>query len=293
MIISINIIENRSLKFVDKRHWNKFKKRKINFVALAIIVLLAIIAIFAPNFSPYEPLAQDYENILLPPSRSHIFGTDNLGRDIFSRVIYGSRITVQIGLFASILASSLGLIQGLIAGYFGGILDTLIMRFTDILLSIPTILLAIAIIAILGPSVNTLIFAIAIASMSQFTRVVRGTVLYVKEYTFVLASRAIGQGDLNILFKHILPNILGPVIVLATIRVAGAILVGAALSFIGLGAQPPTPEWGALLNEARIYLRTAWWFTLFPGMTLAVTILSINILGDSLRDIFDPKTYYS
>jgi peptide/nickel transport system permease protein len=293
MIISINIIENRSLKFVDKRHWNKFKKRKINFVALAIIVFLVIIAIFAPNFSPYEPLAQDYENILLPPSRSHIFGTDNLGRDIFSRVIYGSRITVQIGLFASILASSLGLIQGLIAGYFGGILDTLIMRFTDILLSIPTILLAIAIIAILGPSVNTLIFAIAIASMSQFTRVVRGTVLYVKEYTFVLASRAIGQGDLNILFKHILPNILGPVIVLATIRVAGAILVGAALSFIGLGAQPPTPEWGALLNEARIYLRTAWWFTLFPGMTLAVTILSINILGDSLRDIFDPKTYYS
>lgn len=278
---------------MDKRHWNKFKKRKINFVALAIIVFLVIIAIFAPNFSPYEPLAQDYENILLPPSRSHIFGTDNLGRDIFSRVIYGSRITVQIGLFASILASSLGLIQGLIAGYFGGILDTLIMRFTDILLSIPTILLAIAIIAILGPSVNTLIFAIAIASMSQFTRVVRGTVLYVKEYTFVLASRAIGQGDLNILFKHILPNILGPVIVLATIRVAGAILVGAALSFIGLGAQPPTPEWGALLNEARIYLRTAWWFTLFPGMTLAVTILSINILGDSLRDIFDPKTYYS
>jgi peptide/nickel transport system permease protein len=293
MIISINIIENRSLKFVDKRHWNKFKKRKINFVALAIIVLLVIIAIFAPNFSPYEPLAQDYENILLPPSRSHIFGTDNLGRDIFSRVIYGSRITVQIGLFASILACSLGLIQGLIAGYFGGILDTLIMRFTDILLSIPTILLAIAIIAILGPSINTLIFAIAIASMSQFTRVVRGTVLYVKEYTFVLASRAIGQGDLNILFKHILPNILGPVIVLATIRVAGAILVGAALSFVGLGAQPPTPEWGALLNEARIYLRTAWWFTLFPGMTLAVTILSINILGDSLRDIFDPKTYYS
>jgi ABC-type dipeptide/oligopeptide/nickel transport system permease subunit len=163
------IIENRSLKFVDKRHWNKFKKRKINFVALAIIVLLVIIAIFAPNFSPYEPLAQDYENILLPPSRSHIFGTDNLGRDIFSRVIYGSRITVQIGLFASILASSLGLIQGLIAGYFGGIIDTLIMRFTDILLSIPTILLAIAIIAILGPSINTLIFAIAIASMSQFT----------------------------------------------------------------------------------------------------------------------------
>lgn len=277
---------------IDKRHWNKFKKKKINFIALAIIFLLAIIAIFAPQISPYNPLEQNYKEILLPPSRTHIFGTDNLGRDIFSRIIYGTRVTVQIGLFASILASTLGLIQGLIAGYFGGMFETLIMRFTDILLSIPTILLAISIIAILGPSISVLIFAIAITSMSQFTRVVRGTVLSVKESTFVLASRAIGQSDLNIIIKHILPNIWGSVIVLATIRVAGAILIGAALGFIGLGAQPPTPEWGALLNEARRYLRTAWWFMLFPGAILAITILSINTLGDSLRDIFDPKTYY-
>jgi len=277
---------------IDKRHWNKFKKKKINFIALAIIFLLAITAIFAPQISPYNPLEQNYKEILLPPSRTHIFGTDNLGRDIFSRVIYGTRVTVQIGLFASILASTLGLIQGLIAGYFGGMFETLIMRFTDILLSIPTILLALTIIAVLGPSISVLIFAIAITSMSQFTRVVRGTVLSVKESTFVLASRAIGQSDLNIIIKHILPNILGPVIVLATIRVAGAILIGAALGFIGLGAQPPTPEWGALLNEARRYLRTAWWFMLFPGTILSITILSINTLGDSLRDIFDPKTYY-
>lgn len=277
---------------IDKRHWNKFKKKKINFIALAIIFLLAITAIFAPQISPYNPLEQNYKEILLPPSRTHIFGTDNLGRDIFSRVIYGTRVTVQIGLFASILASTLGLIQGLIAGYFGGMFETIIMRFTDILLSIPTILLALTIIAVLGPSISVLIFAIAITSMSQFTRVVRGTVLSVKESTFVLASRAIGQSDLNIIIKHILPNILGPVIVLATIRVAGAILIGAALGFIGLGAQPPTPEWGALLNEARRYLRTAWWFMLFPGTILSITILSINTLGDSLRDIFDPKTYY-
>ena len=225
---------------IDKRHWNKFKKKKINFIALAIIFLLAITAIFAPQISPYNPLKQNYKEILLPPSRTHIFGTDNLGRDIFSRIIYGTRVTVQIGLFASILASTLGLIQGLIAGYFGGMFETLIMRFTDILLSIPTILLAISIIAILGPSISVLIFAIAITSMSQFTRVVRGAVLSVKESTFVLASRAIGQSDLNIIIKHILPNIWGSVIVLATIRVAGAILIGAALGFIGLGAQPPT-----------------------------------------------------
>lgn len=278
---------------INIRHWNKFKKKKINFIALAIIFSVIIMAIFAPQIAPYDPLRQDYTKILSPPSRANLFGTDNLGRDIFSRIVYGSRITAQIGLFASFLASILGLTQGLIAGYFGGILESLIMRFTDILLSIPTILLAIAIISIFGPSTTVLIFAIAITSMTQFTRVVRGTVLATKESTFVTASRAMGQTDFNIIIKHILPNIWGPVIVLATIRVAGAILVGAALGFIGLGAQPPQPEWGALMNEARIFIRNAWWFMLFPGVTLSVVILSINTLGDTTRDILDPKTYYN
>lgn len=278
---------------INIRHWNKFKKKKINFIALAIIFSVIIMAIFAPQIAPYDPLRQDYIKILSPPSRANLFGTDNLGRDIFSRIVYGSRITAQIGLFASFLASILGLTQGLIAGYFGGILESLIMRFTDILLSIPTILLAIAIISIFGPSTTVLIFAIAITSMTQFTRVVRGTVLATKESTFVTASRAMGQTDFNIIIKHILPNIWGPVIVLATIRVAGAILVGAALGFIGLGAQPPQPEWGALMNEARIFIRNAWWFMLFPGVTLSVVILSINTLGDTIRDILDPKTYYN
>ena len=278
---------------INIRHWNKFKKKKINFIALAIIFSVVIMAIFAPQIAPYAPLRQDYTKILSPPSRANLFGTDNLGRDIFSRIVYGSRITAQIGLFASFLASILGLTQGLIAGYFGGILESLIMRFTDILLSIPTILLAIAIISIFGPSTTVLIFAIAITSMTQFTRVVRGTVLATKESTFVTASRAMGQTDFNIIIKHILPNIWGPVIVLATIRVAGAILVGAALGFIGLGAQPPQPEWGALMNEARIFIRNAWWFMLFPGVTLSVVILSINTLGDTIRDILDPKTYYN
>jgi peptide/nickel transport system permease protein len=277
---------------IDKKRWNKFKKKKINFIALGIIFMLIIVVIFAPVISPYSPLEQNYSEILSPPSWTHFFGTDNLGRDIFSRVIYGTRATAEIGLFASILACILGLIQGLIAGYFGGILDTLIMRVTDVLLSIPSILLAITIIALFGPSLIVLILSIGITSMTQFTRVVRGTVLSVKESTFVLSSRAMGQTNLNIIIKHILPNIWGPVIVLVTLRVATAVLTGASLGFIGLGAQPPTPEWGALMNEARKYIRTAWWFLVFPGSILAITILSINILGDSLRDIFDPRTYY-
>ena len=277
---------------IGKKRWNKFKKKKINFIVLGIIFLLIIMVIFAPAISPYSPIEQNYSEILSPPSRTHFFGTDHLGRDIFSRVIYGTRITAQIGLFASILACILGLIQGLIAGYFGGILDTLIMRVTDILLSIPTILFAISIVAIFGPSITVLIFSIGIISMTQFTRVIRGAVLSVKDSTFVLASRTMGQTDLNIIIKHILPNIWGPVIVLATIRVATAILTGASLGFIGFGAQPPSPEWGSLMNEARRYIRTAWWFLVFPGGILAITILSINTLGDSLRDVFDPKTYY-
>jgi len=280
------------MNIIHKKRWNKFKKKKINFIALGIIFILIIMAIFAPVISPYSFLEQNYSEILSSPSRTHFFGTDNLGRDIFSRVIYGTRATAQIGLLASSLACILGLIQGLIAGYFGGILDTLIMRVTDVFLSIPSILLAITIIALFGPSLIILIFSIGVTSMTQFTRVVRGTVLSVKESTFVLASRAMGQTNLNIIIKHILPNVWGPVIVLVTLRVATAILTGAALGFIGLGAQPPIPEWGAMMNEARKYIGTAWWFIIFPGSILAITILSINILGDSLRDILDPKTYY-
>ncbi len=274
------------------KRWNKFKRKKINFFAAGFVLLLLFTALFGPLVAPFGPRQQQLRSVLVEPSTTHLFGTDNLGRDIFSRIIYGTRITVMLGVSATFIAAFFGLVQGLIAGYYGGIWETLIMRLTDILLSIPGILLAITIIAILGPGLNNVIVAIGIGSMPQFTRVVRGSVLAVKEQDFVTAARALGQKDVWILVRHILPNIMGPVIVLATLRVAAAVLNAAALSFVGLGAQPPTPEWGAMLNEARRYMRQAWWYTVFPGGVLALTVLSINILGDSLRDILDPKTYY-
>lgn len=274
-----------------KQYWKQFKKRKVNYIASFFVILLIIVAITAPLLAPHNPIRQDVLNTLSPPSGTYLLGTDHLGRDILSRLIYGSRITVQIGLIAMFIATFLGVVQGLIAGYFGGFIETMIMRFTDMLLSIPGILLAITIIAILGPGINNVIIAIGIASMPQFTRVVRGSVLSVKENEYVEASRALGQSDIKIITKHILPNIIGPVIVLATLRVASAVLNAAALSFVGLGAQPPSPEWGSMLNNARNYMRHAWWFTVFPSIAIAVSVLSINILGDSLRDILDPRTY--
>ena len=275
----------------SRRQWKKFARKKINYVAAAYVLLLLVVAVFGPRIAPFEPRSQDFFNVLQPPSETYWFGTDALGRDIYSRMIYGTRLTIQLGLAATSIAAIFGMIQGLISGYFGGLWDTLITRFTDVLLSIPGILLAISIIAILGPGINNVVIAIGIGSMPQFTRVVRGSVLSVKQEDYVTAARALGQSDFWIILRHILPNIMGPIIVLATLRVAAAVLNAAALSFVGLGAQPPTPEWGAMLNEARRYMRSAWWYTVFPGGILALTVFSINVLGDSLRDILDPKTY--
>lgn len=275
-----------------RKQWRKFARKKINFVAAFWILVLLIAAIFASYIAPFGAREQIRGSVLAGPSSTHLFGTDALGRDIFSRIVHGTRITVMMGVSATFIAAFLGLLQGLIAGYYGKMWDTVIMRFTDMLLSIPGILLAITIIAILGPGLNNVIVAIGIGSMPQFTRVVRGSVLAVKEEDYITGARALGQSNALIVLRHVLPNIMGPVIVLATLRVAAAVLNAAALSFVGLGAQPPTPEWGAMLNEARSYMRSAWWFTLFPGGVLALTVLSINILGDSLRDILDPRTYY-
>jgi len=274
------------------KQWHKFTHKKVNFFAAAFILVLLLTAVFAEQIAPFSPRFQIRGSVLIGPSSTHIFGTDGLGRDMFSRIVHGTRITVMLGVSATAIAAILGLLQGLIAGYYGGIWDMLIMRFTDMLLSIPGILLAISIIAILGPGLNNVIIAIGIGSMPQFTRVVRGSVLSVKEEDYVTGARVLGQSDFFIVLRHILPNVMGPVIVLATLRIAAAVLNAAALSFVGLGAQPPTPEWGAMLNEARRYLGSAWWYTVFPGGALALTVLSVNILGDSLRDILDPRTDY-
>ena len=275
---------------MTRRQWNRFARRRINLLALAVLLLLILGALLAPFIAAHDPLKQDYQNILAPPSRSYLLGTDSLGRDLFSRILYGGRISLSIGVLSMGIATFFGLAMGIPAGYFGGWFDSIVMWFTDILLSIPGILLALTIVAILGPSMNHVIIAIGISSIPTFTRVVRGSTLSVKEQDYVTAAKALGQREIIILLRYILPNISGPIIVLATLRVAIAVINAAALSFIGLGAQPPTPEWGALLSEARSYMREAWWFTVFPGAAIMLTVFTINTLGDGLVDVLDPKT---
>ncbi|MFW6029869.1 MAG: ABC transporter permease [Halanaerobiales bacterium] len=273
-----------------KDFWRKFNKKKTNSVALIILTIIIFAALFAPYIAPYGPMEMNYNYVLGSPNSDHIFGTDSMGRDIFSRIIYGSRISLNVGLISMSISSGIGLILGLIAGYYSGLIGAVIMRLMDMMLSLPGFLLAMAIIAVLGPDLRNVMIAIGIASIPTFTRVVRAVTLSVKENEYVQSARALGASDFRIILHHIIPNILAPVIVLATLRVAVAIIMAAGLSFIGLGAQPPTPEWGAILNDARQYIRDAWWFPLFPGLSITITVLTINIIGDALRDILDPKT---
>lgn len=267
----------------------KLIRKKVNLICLIILLILIFIAVFAPVLAPNDPLRQDYTSMLSPPSADYPFGTDTLGRCILSRLIYGSRISLSIGVLSMIISAFFGLLLGLPAGFFGGLIDSIIMRFTDILLSIPGILLALFIVAILGPSMNNVVIAIGISSVPVFIRLVRGTTLSIKEKDYVTAARALGQNNFRIMLFHIAPNIIAPVIVLATLRVAIAIMNAAALGFIGLGAQPPLPEWGLILSEARAYMREAWWFIVFPSVVLSITVLDINVLGDGLRDVLDPR----
>jgi peptide/nickel transport system permease protein len=232
---------------------------------------------------------QDLLGALAPPSRAHLFGTDQFGRDILARVMFGARVSLTSGLLVVLLAMLTGVPLGLIAGYYGGSTDQVISRGIDILLAFPGFLLALAIVSVLGPSLTNAMLAVAISSIPVFTRVVRGSVLSEKAREYILAARALGCGRGRIIFRHLLPNIMGPILVLATLRIGTAILTTAMLSFLGLGAQPPTPEWGEMLATARPYIRQAWWLTLFPGMAITVTVLAVNLLGDGLRDVLDPK----
>lgn len=268
-------------------------RNKLTRLALFTVLLLALIALIAPVIAPYRSHIYGEANPkdkLLPPSAKYFFGTDELGRDIFSRVLYGTRISLETALLAVGLALLIGVPLGAIAGASGGFVDELIMRITDIFLSFPPLLLAIAIAAFLGPNLTNAMLAIAISWWPWYTRLIRGQAVSIKERQFVKAAKAIGTPPMKIIFGHIVPNCIAPVIVQASMDLGGVILTAASLSFLGLGAQPPTPEWGLMISTSRNYFLNAWWYSLFPGMAIFITVLAFNLLGDGLREILDPKT---
>ncbi len=254
-----------------------------------IVLLLILAALFAPVIAPYDPYAINVRERLIPPNFTHPFGTDDLGRDLFSRVIYGARTTIQTGVVVVAIAASVGSLIGLISGYYSGMVDTVLMRLIDIMLAFPYILLALAIVASLGPSLQNALIAIGLAYVPGWARFVRGNVLTVSKLEYVASARAVGATPARIIRSHILPNVLSSIIVLASLDFPAAVLSTAALSYVGLGAQPPTAEWGALLTGARSYMRTAPWLVNFPGLAIFVTMLGFNLLGNALRDTLDPK----
>lgn len=273
----------------------QFKKNKSAVFGFAIILVLVIFAIFAPLIAPHGPIDQDLAKRLIPPlwdeggHISHILGTDDFGRDLFSRIVYGARISIMIGAISVGISLFFGLIMGIFSGYFGGKIDTIIMRIVDIMLSIPAILLAIVIVSILGPSLFNAMIAIGIVGIPTYARIVRASVLSEREKEYVIASRVNGSSNIRLMFKVILPNCTTPIIVQATMGFASAVLEAAGLSFLGLGAQPPTPEWGAMLADSLQYITTASWMIFYPGLAIFLTVLGFNLVGDGLMDVLDPK----
>lgn len=268
--------------------FRQLSRNKGAMIGLGILCLLIFIAIAAPLVAPYDPVKQSRDS-LDAPSTKHLMGTDVFGRDILSRIIYGARISLRIGLFSVGIGVSIGMTLGLIGGYYGGRLDALLVMFIDAMLAFPGILLALAIVAVLGPSLVNVMIAVGISSTPSYARLVRGSVLAAREHDYVDSARVVGCSDRRIIFRHILPNVVGPVLVLATLGIPRAILSAAGLSFLGLGAQPPIPEWGLMVSEGRKFLRNAWWVATFPGLAIMVVVLSIDMFGDGLRDAIDPR----
>lgn len=269
--------------------WRRLRKNKLAMASLVFLLSLTLVAVFAPFVAPYDPYLSDMPKALQGPSSEHLMGNDELGRDILSRIIYGARISLRVGLIAVGIALSVGMVVGSLAGYYGGRLDNIIMRFMDIMLAFPSILLAIALMAVLGRGVENAIIAIGIVSIPEYARIVRGSVFSVKENEYVQAARAIGNNDLQIIFKHILPNVMAPVIVRATLGISTAILETSALGFLGLGVVPPFAEWGTMLGSGRGYMFNAPHLVFFPGIAITLTVMAFNLLGDGLRDALDPR----
>jgi peptide/nickel transport system permease protein len=278
-----------SHKSTRSKALERFRRNRLAVIGFALIGVFVLIAIFASIISPFDPIQQNYDQLLQPPSITHWFGTDNLGRDVLSRVIYGTRVSLTAGVLAVALAALIGVSLGLLAGFLGGVTDNIIMRLIDAMLAFPFLVLAISLAAILGPSLQNAMVAIAVVSIPVFARVTRGQVLSERERDYVQAAKALGANDLRIMVQHVLPNIAGPIIIQCTLSIAGAILAESSLSFLGLGVQPPTPSWGEMLNVARGYLRDAPWTAIAPGVLIFIAVLAFNLLGDGLRDALDPR----
>ena len=268
--------------------WRRLRKNRMAMIALVVLIIMVLCAVFAPLVAPYDYTEQDLENKFVYPCLAHPFGTDNLGRDIFSRVIYGSRISLQVGLIAVSIAVVVGGTLGAIAAFYPK-LDNIIMRFMDIFMAIPSLLMAIAITSALGSGTRNLMIAVGLSSMPQYARIMRASVLTVKDQEFIEAASSIGASSFRTIVLHILPNAFAPLLVQATLGVGNAIMSAATLSFLGLGIQPPTPEWGSLLSTGRNFIRQFWPMTIFPGLAIMLVVYALNILGDGLRDALDPR----
>lgn len=273
------------------------RRRLLAVAVTAFLLLIVLVAIFAPLIAPYPENAQNLAAGLRPPvwahggTSSHLLGTDQLGEDVFSQIIYGTRATLLVGVTATLLAALLGTVIGLIAGYFGGVRDQLLMRLADMQLAFPAILLAMVLVAVIGPSILFLIIVLGVTGWVSYARVIRAEVVRLRTMEFVTAARSIGVRDLTIIRRHLLPNVIAPLATIGTLQVASIIIIAASLSYLGLGLPPSVPSWGAMVQAGQIYLRTAWWIAVFPGIALVLTTIAINLAGDLLRDIADPRAY--
>jgi len=272
-----------------KYTWYLWRKNPLAIVGTVVIILFLFIAIFAPILTPYTPNAQDLSNKLLAPSWEHPFGTDQFGRDISARGLYGSRIAVQIILIVTCISGFLGVTIGIVAGYYGGIVDEILMRLTDMFLAFPRLILAMAIAAMLGPSLANVIIAISFVNWTPYARLARAEALRVKGQPYIESIRSVGASNLRILFLHILPMCISPVLVQLTLRMGTIIITAASLGFLGLGAQPPSPEWGVMVSDGRSFLIDQWWISTSPGIAIALVVLAFNLLGDGIRDMLDPR----
>ena len=269
--------------------WVRLWRNRLAISGLALVLGLFAVALLARWLAPYDPDFIDLKQVLMPPSPAHLLGTDTLGRDVLSRIIFGARVSLLVGFVAVGIATLIGVLVGALAGYYGGVLDQILMRLVDLMLCFPTIFLILAVIAVLGPSIWNIMAVIGLTSWMGVARLVRAEFLSLREREFVVAARALGASDARLIWRHLLPNALTPVMVSATLGVAGAILVESSLSFLGLGVQPPTPSWGNMLTMGKDNIEIAWWLSVFPGLAILVTVMSYNLLGEGIREAIDPR----